>query len=203
MLKITQESTKIADYLTPYDVSKISERAHYKLLEMHSNKIVNSPETAYRDTFKGFLHEELVARLTGGYVNHRDYDGNDWMTYAFDVVTGSDELLEIKSFREIKNSNYLRFNTKKNVEAARMRGIYPPSAGCFQTFIRHSYKLDYLVIVESDLRNDYFKVKYIIDSKSFKQYHMKADYSNPRFRHLPTDAYHTPRAIREGNCLAL
>ena len=180
------------------DVSNISNNpdldmlAQYKFHEMKRNKNPRSLKTLYRDIRKSLITEIGIAKLIAGKPNPNFiHDVSDPETYIYDILGPEGERIEIKCLS--RDDAYVRFN----LESSNKPLEYPASrAPWLDTFIKNCENLDYIIFCS--LSNDILTVKYIINSKTFKNYVGLSEAS-----YAPTHWYHNKWAIKAGDCFKL
>ena len=180
------------------DVSNISNNpildkiVKYKSDEIKRNKNPGSLETLDQDIRKSVITEIGIAKLISGKPNPNFvHDPSDPETYAYDILGKNGERIEIKCLS--RDDTYVRFNLKSSNKPLE----YPASRSPWlDTFIKNCENLDYIIFCS--LSNDILTVKYIINSKTFKNYMGLSEAS-----YAPTHWYNNKWAIKTGDCFKL
>jgi len=179
------------------DNPKFQEYVDKKKIEIEKNKIPSHKSQLRVNLEMGLALEVAIASLIGGKRNPLEHDASNWESYAYDVLGPNGERIEIKTRPERSKEDHLRFNLKGNF-IGNNTGPDAIAASYYDSFLKHSQKLDFLIVGTVDKQNKTARIKAVFDAKRFKNY--VAQSWNPK---VPTHYFNVNRALLNNDMIKI
>ena len=173
-----------------------------ELVKLKTQEIINNDQAHGRseDTLRahvrsGAILELTTAGLLNGKMNSAEFDYKNPMSYMFDIEVDG-ELIEIKSTPY--NDTWFNFNIKGEENPSEKQ----LSRNDLTTFLKHSHKLNYIIVGSVDFEDDRCLVRYkmVADAKNFSK-HVKA--SGAIGTAGTPNYFHHKQAINARDCVSI